>query len=315
MSIKARLQEYCKEKHTTIGTFSRHAGISSSYFNNVKSDIGKDIQTRIANTYKDLNIEWLRTGEGEMLKVPATVTMFNPSANDAQAAGEGIDLSIVPVELVEKLKEEVKAEMETSGEVVPIEQPPLVPDKVVRDPNVTVLDWVNDPDNDHSQNAFNFASILRRTKCILQMDNNAMAPALYQNEFIFLKPFANDSEIIDGEIYGIETKARGILIRFLYDDGDCYLTRPKNTREFGDIRIPKDKVVNKYYIVFHGSNRLSSLPDSEGEMIKQLGQQDKYISSLIDQAGVAMSEIIKQGARADRLMEQNAELVKKLIDK
>jgi hypothetical protein len=250
-----------------------------------------------------------------MLKVPATVTMFNPSSNDAQAVGEGIDLSIVPVELVEKLKEEVKAEMETSGEVVPIEQPPLVPDKVVRDPNVTVLDWVNDPDNDHSQNAFNFASILRRTKCILQMDNNAMAPALYQNEFIFLKPFANDSEIIDGEIYGIETKARGILIRFLYDDGDCYLTRPKNTREFGDIRIPKDKVVNKYYIVFHGSNRLSSLPDSEGEMIKQLGQQDKYISSLIDQAGVAMSEIIKQGARADRLMEQNAELVKKLIGK
>lgn len=315
MSIKARLQEYCKEKHTTIGTFSRHAGISSSYFNNVKSDIGKDIQTRIANTYKDLNIEWLRTGEGEMLKVPATVTVFNPSSNDAQAVGEGIDLSIVPVELVEKLKEEVKAEMETSGEVVPIEQPPLVPDKVVRDPNVTVLDWVNDPDNDHSQNAFNFASILRRTKCILQMDNNAMAPALYQNEFVFLKPFANDSEIIDGEIYGIETKARGILIRFLYDDGDCYLTRPKNTREFGDIRIPKDKVVNKYYIVFHGSNRLSSLPDSEGEMIKQLGQQDKYISSLIDQAGVAMSEIIKQGARADRLMEQNAELVKKLIEK
>ncbi|MBO7343653.1 MAG: hypothetical protein J6U45_06445 [Alistipes sp.] len=315
MSIKARLQEYCKEKHTTIGTFSRHAGISSSYFNNVKSDIGKDIQTRIANTYKDLNIEWLRTGEGEMLKVPATVTVFNPSSNDAQTVGEGIDLSIVPVELVEKLKEEVKAEMETSGEVVPIEQPPLVPDKVVRDPNVTVLDWVNDPDNDHSQNAFNFASILRRTKCILQMDNNAMAPALYQNEFIFLKPFSNDSEIIDGEIYGIETKARGILIRFLYDDGDCYLTRPKNTREFGDIRIPKDKVVNKYYIVFHGSNRLSSLPDSEGEMIKQLGQQDKYISSLIDQAGVAMSEIIKQGARADRLMEQNAELVKKLIDK
>lgn len=315
MSVKKRLEEFCEYRKISIGGFCREAKISNSYFNNVRGEMGAVIKGRIKDAYKDLNLEWLLTGEGEMLKVPATVTMFNPSSGDAQAAGKRIDLSIVPAELVEKIKEEVKAEMETSGEVVPIEQPPLVPDKVVRDPNVTVLDWVDDPDNDHSQNAFNFASVLRRTKCIIQMDNNAMAPSLYQNELVFLKPFAEDSEIIDGEIYGIETKARGILIRFLYNEDSHYLTRPKNTREFGDIRIPKDKVVNKYHIVFHGSNRLSSLPDNEGEMMKQLGQKDKYISSLIDQVGVSMGEIIKQGARADRLMEQNAELIKKIIDK
>lgn len=315
MTIKKRAEKFCAHRKFKIGTFCREAKISNGYFNQVKGEIGYVVREKISNAFPDLNIDWLQTGEGEMLKVPATVTMFNPSPDDAQAAGKSIDLSIVPAELVEKIKEEVKAEMETSGEVVPIEQPPLVPDKVVRDPNVTVLDWVNDPDNDHSQNAFNFASVLRRTKCIIQMDNNAMAPALYQNELVFLKPFAEDSEIIDGEIYGIETKARGILIRFLYNEDSHYLTRPKNTREFGDIRIPKDKVVNKYHIVFHGSNRLSSLPDNEGEMMKQLGQKDKYISSLIDQVGVSMSEIIKQGARADRLMEQNAELIKKIIDK
>lgn len=296
MSIKERLQKYCKERHTTIGTFCRVAGISQSYFNQVKGDIGKGIQDKIANAYSDLNIEWLRTGIGEMLKVPATVTMFNPSAEEARAAGESIDLSIVPTELVDKIREEVIAEMETSGEVVPIEQPPLVPDKIVRDPNVTVLDWVDDPDNDHSQNAFNFVKILRRTKCLIQMDNNAMAHALHQGDILFLKPFAEDSEIIDGEIYGIETKARGILIRFLYDDGDYYLTRPKNTREFGDIRILKTDVIKKYHIVFHGSTHLSSLPDNEGEMAKQLGQQSEYISSLIGQ-------LDKAGTRQDRLIE------------
>ena len=204
---------------------------------------------------------------------------------------------------VNAMADVVVAEVKPSGEVVPIVQPPVVPDKIVRDPNVTVLDWVNDPDNDHSQNAFNIASILRRTKCIIRMDNSAMAPALYQNEFAFLKPFAKDSEIIDGEIYGIETKERGILIRFLYDDGDCYLTRPKNTREFGDIRIPKDKVVNKYHIVFHGSTHLSSFPDNEGEMARQLEQQSKYISTLINQNGEAMTEISKGGQRIDRLID------------
>lgn len=177
-------------------------------------------------------------------------------------------------------------------EIIP---PPLVPDKIVRDPNIEVLDWVNSREIDHSQNAFNIASILRRTKFVIQMTNSAMSPTLYQNEYVFLKPFASTSEIIDGEIYGIETASRGVLIRFLYDDGDCYLARPKNTREFGDLRIPKTDA-NLFHIVFHGSTHLSSLPDNEGEMIEQLSRQGDYITSLIDEVG-------KAGQRVDRLID------------
>lgn len=178
---------------------------------------------------------------------------------------------------------------------VEITPPPLVPDKIVRDPNIEVLDWVNSREIDHTQNAFNIASILRRTKFVIQMSNSAMSPTLYQNEYVFLKPFASTSEIIDGEIYGIETASRGVLIRFLYDDGDHYLARPKNTREFGDLRIPKADA-NLFHIVFHGSTHLSSLPDNEGEMIEQLSRQGDYISSLIDEVG-------KAGQRVDRLID------------
>ncbi len=208
---------------------------------------------------------------------------------------------------VNAMADVVVAEVTPSGEVVTIEQPPVVPDKIVRDPNIGVLDWVNDPENDHSQNAFNIASILRRTKFIIQMNNNAMAPTIYQNEYVFLKPFSKKSEIIDGEIYGIETEARGVLIRFLYDEGDHYLARPKNKREFGDIRIPKVEdsgaSVKKYHIVFHGSTHLSSLPDNEGEMARQLGQQSEYITALINQQSESMKEISKAGQRVDRLID------------
>ena len=178
---------------------------------------------------------------------------------------------------------------------VEITPPPLVPEKIVRDPSIEVLDWVNSREIDHSQNAFNIASILRRTKFVIQMNNSAMSPTLYQNEYVFLKPFASTSEIIDGEIYGIETASRGVLIRFLYNDGDYYLARPKNTREFGDLRISKNGA-NLFHIVFHGSPRLSSLPDNEGEMIEQLARQGDYISSLIDEVG-------KAGQRVDRLID------------
>ena len=122
-----------------------------------------------------------------------------------------------------------------------------------------------------------------------------MLPTLSQTDFLFLKPFADGSEIIDGEIYGIETRAWGILIRHLYNDGDYILARPKNTLEYGDIRIPKKDVRNKYHIVFRGSTHLSSTPNNEAEHIKQLQRQGEHITSLID-------EVVNSGKRQDRLI-------------
>lgn len=271
MSVKKRVEEFCEYRKFSIGAFCREARISNSYFSNVKGEMGMTIRAKIKDTYPELNIHWLLTGEGDML-------------NTTQAA-------VMTPYAVENVEEAAQP-----SAVATIEQPPIVPDKVVRDPNITVLEWVDSRESDHSQSAFNIASIVKRTKCVVQMNNNAMASALYQNEYVFLKPFAEDSEIIDGEIYGIETRARGILIRFVYDDGDYYLTRPKNTREYGDIRIAKREVVERYHIVFHGSTHLSSIPDNEAEMTKQLETQSEYITSLICQ-------LDKAGNRHDRLID------------
>lgn len=197
--------------------------------------------------------------------------------------------------VVEDVAETVEGINEEASNVVTIEQPPLVPDNIVRKPEVDILEWADNADNEHTQNAFNIANILKRTRFIIKMNNSAMLPTLSQTDFLFLKPFADGSEIIDGEIYGIETRAWGILIRHLYNDGDYILARPKNTLEYGDIRIPKKDVRNKYHIVFRGSTSLSSTPNNEAEHIKQLQRQGEHITSLID-------EVVNSGKRQDRLI-------------
>lgn len=296
MSIKERLQRYCKEKHTTIGTFSRHAGISSSYFNNVKSDIGKDIQTRIANTYDDLNIEWLRTGEGEMLNytpIQAAVMTPHPVSSGATEITD------------------IQGNYDTSAAVSVVEQPPVIPDSIARKAEIDTLKWAESNAADHSKNAFDFLDILKKTAFIIKMTNDAMAPSLYQNEFVFLKPLPDNTLIIDGDPYGIDTNNRGLLIRLLYDKGDHYLARPKNRREYGDIKIPKHSVIRVYFPLFHGSTQLSSVPNTDIDLAqrdKQISQQGMQINSLITQ-------LDKSGQRADRLIEQNAVLIQKLIDK
>ena len=210
----------------------------------------------------------------------------------SQPISQQVTATIIPAEVVDDIKKEQHQEVNSA---VVIEQPPLVPDNIVRKPEVDILEWADNADNEHTQNAFNIANILKRTRFIIKMNNSAMLPTLSQTDFLFLKPFADGSEIIDGEIYGIETRAWGILIRHLYNDGDYILARPKNTLEYGDIRIPKKDVRNKYHIVFRGSTSLSSTPNNEAEHIKQLQRQGEHITSLID-------EVINSGKRQDRLI-------------
>ncbi len=68
MDIKDRLKEvrdYAKMGQTN---FEKHTGISSGYFNKVKSSVGSDTIIKIADKFPELNIEWLITGNGTMLK-------------------------------------------------------------------------------------------------------------------------------------------------------------------------------------------------------------------------------------------------------
>lgn len=269
-----RIQQFCEDNGLTQAEFGDVIGVEQSVVSHMKTGSRK---------FRAFHMEKLRAKYGNIVDnyrtdgvpvQPATMSPLPTSTTNDVSASYTATQSIPAVEIT---------------------PPPLVPDKIVRDPSIEVLDWVNSREIDHSQNAFNIASILRRTKFVIQMSNSAMSPTLYQNEYVFLKPFASTSEIIDGEIYGIETAARGVLIRFLYNDGDCYLARPKNTREFGDLRIPKADA-NLFHIVFHGSTHLSSLPDNEGEMAEQLSRQGDYITSLIDEVG-------KAGQRVDRLID------------
>lgn len=65
-----RFMEYCKVKGISSREATRHLDISNGLLEKTLKP-GKDLSSRligiISNTYKDLNINWLLTGEGEMI--------------------------------------------------------------------------------------------------------------------------------------------------------------------------------------------------------------------------------------------------------
>ena len=66
-----RLQEYAPKTGVSLNSIATKLGISNSYFSKMvrnSGSIGSDIIERIVRIYPNLSIEWLITGNGEMLK-------------------------------------------------------------------------------------------------------------------------------------------------------------------------------------------------------------------------------------------------------
>lgn len=67
MTLKDRVKEYCQSQNIPISKFEKESGLSNGYFNRVQHRPSQDKLDNIARNNPDLNIQWLLTGNGQML--------------------------------------------------------------------------------------------------------------------------------------------------------------------------------------------------------------------------------------------------------
>ena len=78
-TVKQRLICFLKYKHLSQAKFESKIGLSNGYVNNIRKSLQPDKLQRIAQSFPELNITWLLTGEGEMLRTPTADTSVNTS--------------------------------------------------------------------------------------------------------------------------------------------------------------------------------------------------------------------------------------------
>lgn len=67
-SVKDRLIDYLSSQKISKSEFGRTIGVSNAYVTSIRKSIDSDKIKSIALNYPNLNIEWLLTGDGSMLK-------------------------------------------------------------------------------------------------------------------------------------------------------------------------------------------------------------------------------------------------------
>lgn len=88
MEVKDRLTQFLSYKKIGQVSFASIAGLSRGYVNNIVNSIGPVAQSKIAKSFPELNIGWLLTGKGNMLKDQSVSTDFentNQQSEDMNA--------------------------------------------------------------------------------------------------------------------------------------------------------------------------------------------------------------------------------------
>lgn len=67
-TIKERALIFCEYKHILPTTFEKMAGLGKGHLNKMKRKIFDPTRRGIESAFPDLNIDWLLTGEGDMIK-------------------------------------------------------------------------------------------------------------------------------------------------------------------------------------------------------------------------------------------------------
>lgn len=225
MTARKRILEYIDLKGITKYKFYKDVGLSNGYLDK-EGNIGSDICEKISYQYDDLDLTWLITGKGSMLKSSLRVN----SIEDIQDTPTDRAMSIY------KLKTDY---FNTEKQLIPLYE-------ISGAAGLTTLF-----DNKHVQQIpLDYISIPNAPKCdgAVFVRGDSMYPVLKAGDIVCYKHIENLEDIYWGEMYLLDIDVAGDqYLTFKYvqksDEGDEYVRlvsqnshhSPKDIKK-GDIR-------------------------------------------------------------------------------
>ena len=208
-------------------------GVSTSYINailNNRKAIGKKVAEKLSNLY-GLSASWLLTGEGEMLK--SSVVNHNVVHGDANNSIVG-DNNNVSMPRPNKYGDSPDVERRWA---------PVIPQSYAHMPDFDIMGHIT-----KQMMGGNIEKLYSGTANVdvwHYITDDALEPYYRRGDCLGLKAYEKDDmRIIPGELYAVDTRRDGIIVRILYNtDGGDLLACCTNKPAYDDFVIPKTDVI------------------------------------------------------------------------
>lgn len=241
MTVKDRIKAFCKAEGIAVSAFEKNIGVSNGYVNAISRSIGIDYLNTIIEKYSMLNIEWLLTGRGEMLKqdVPPVATP------DADAADERLLPSDKGTKKYSNNQEKaIPFAVAAQHNLKPI---PLVIQSVAAgfgNENFSIAE--SDVKEYYVIPKFRYCQV----DFMIEVSGDSMTPHLSSGDVIACTILRDSRFIQWNRIHVIATREQGLLVKRLApssDDG-C-LQAVSDNPKYPPFSIPKDEITGLALVV------------------------------------------------------------------
>lgn len=242
-TVKERLIAFISYLGMSKNAFENACGLSTRYVSNISASVSPDKLKRISLKFPELNVEWLLTGQGEMLReIHSTSTIqgdINISGGNNTNIGHGNTY----------INDTANNDDATYIEVEEVERAPILSATLARAPQVDVLEAVSEKADELEKapvGVFNApVSVWYRVQ------DESLAPKYEVGDLLALWAYPKGEEDpIPGKMYGINTSTNGLIVRRLFPQEDGgYIAKAANREEFPDYRIKPGNVVQIYKIM------------------------------------------------------------------
>lgn len=233
--VRDRLEYYIAHKGLSVRRFEILIGASNGYVSNIKLNITPAKQKQIQSAFPDLNMSWLLTGEGDMLRhAPSQNITGNNNIVGNSNTGNNTIIA------------DTQAQKSTDNHYKPI-----VPKYLTSQPNTDVYKILNTDGHSLQLDSMTAIPPYNNFDFYYMVRQDAMKPLYKEGDVLALAHTERGSDIIQGASMIIDTNDFGFLLRRIYDRGDYYECRIINENSsFETQNIAKTKVIRLYRIVY-----------------------------------------------------------------
>lgn len=234
-AISERLKELAINKgYTNINQFEMAVDLPNGYVRKAKK-VTKARQLQIQSAFPDLNMSWLLTGEGEMLR-HAPSHNITGNNNIVGNSNTGNNTIIANAQAQEYTDHHSK---------------PIVPKYLTSQPNTDVYKILNTDGHSLQLDSMTAIPPYNNFDFYYMVRQDAMKPLYKEGDVLALAHTERGSDIIQGASMIIDTNDFGFLLRRIYDRGDYYECRIINENSsFETQNIAKTRVIRLYRIVY-----------------------------------------------------------------
>lgn len=233
--VRDRLEYYIAHKGLSVRKFEILIGASNGYVSNIKLNITPAKQKQIQSAFPDLNMAWLLTGEGEMLRNEPSqnITGNNNIVGNSNTGNNTIIAN-------------AQAQKDTDSH-----SKPIVPKYLTSQPNTDVYKVLKADGHTMQLDSMTAIPPYNNFDFYYMVRQDAMKPLFKEGDVLALAHTERGSDIIQGASMIIDTNDFGFLLRRIYDRGDYYECRIINENSsFETQKIAKTKVIRLYRIVY-----------------------------------------------------------------